>query len=57
MFALKKEGKMNGIQLSLFDFVDTPDFCVIDDISEQCEQLKSENSELKARLEKAVEDE
>lgn len=26
MFALKKEGKMNGIQLSLFDFVDTPDF-------------------------------
>lgn len=29
--------------------------CVIDDISEQCRELEAENSELKARLEKAVE--
>lgn len=29
--------------------------CVIADIFEQCEQLKAENAELKARLEKAVE--
>lgn len=29
--------------------------CVIADISEQCERLKSENTELRARLDKAVE--
>lgn len=29
--------------------------CVIADISKQCEQLKAENAELRARLEKAVE--
>lgn len=29
--------------------------CVIEDLKEQCEELKKENAELRARLDKSVE--